>query len=83
MDIVTLIAILGSTFAIIFSMFGSFLWVRSEANSDRLALSSIQREDRKELLQISRNIEIIIKEMQQESKEFHLRICAIEERGRK
>lgn len=83
MDLTTLIAILGSTFAIIFSMFGSFLWVRSEANTDRISLSNIQKEDRKDLLQISRNLELIMREIQQENKDFHSRLCAIEEREKK
>jgi len=74
----TLIAILGSTFAIIFSMMSIFLWVRAEANNDRVALSTIQREDRKDLLQISRNLENLMREIQQESKEFHSRLCLIE-----
>jgi predicted membrane protein len=79
MDIATIVTILGSTFAIIFSMLGCFLWVRSEANNDRNALSNVQREDRKDLLQISRNLEMIMKEMQQENKDFHTRLCVIEQ----
>lgn len=78
MDIQTLIAVIGCTFAIILSMAALFLWVRSEANNDRRSISDIQREDRKDLLQISRNMEIILREMQQEMKEFHGRLCSLE-----
>ena len=82
MDQNTLITILGSTFAIILSMFGMFLWVRTEANNDRRYFSQIQREDRKDLLEISRNLETIMNGIQQEMKDFHGRLCAIEERNK-
>jgi len=83
MDTQTLIAIMGSTFAIIFSMSGLFLWVRSEANNDRRETRHIQREDRKDLLQISRNLEFILKGIQDEMKDFHGRLCSIEEKNRR
>lgn len=41
-----------------------FLWIRSEANSDR------------------RDICTLIREIQIESKDFHGRLCAIEERNK-
>lgn len=82
MDLTTVVAILGSAFAIIFSMFGMFLWVRSEANNDRRSITEIQREDRKDLLQVSRNLELILEGIQQEMKDFHGRLCAIEERNK-
>ena len=82
MDLSTLIVILGSTFTIVVSMFGMFLWVRSEANTDRRYFSDIQREDRKDLLEISRNLETLMKGIQNEMKDFHNRLCSIEQ-GRK
>lgn len=57
-----------------------FLWLRSEANSDRREFASVQKEDRRELLQISRNLELTLIAIQQEMKDFHGRMCAIEER---
>ncbi len=71
MDQNTLITILGSTGAIILSMFGMFLWVRSEANNDRRHIQSIQREDRKDFLELLQGI-------QMEIKDFHNRLCEIE-----
>jgi hypothetical protein len=68
-----LIAIAASTFTILGTMISLFLWMRSEANSDRRQIQDIQREDRKDLLQISRNIE-------NEMKDFHHRLLKIEEK---
>lgn len=75
-----IIAIVGSTIAIIAAMISLFLWVRSEANSDRRNFQEIQREDRKELLQISRNLEFTVLAIQSEIKDFHNRLCKIEEK---
>ena len=72
MDQNTLITVLGSTGAIILSMCGLFLWVRSEANNDRRAMQQIQREDRKDILELIRSIEL-------EMKDFHNRLCNIEQ----
>lgn len=62
-----------------------FLWTRSEANADRReyanerrSIQDVQREDRKDLLQISRNIENTMQAIQQEMKDFHTRLCNIE-----
>lgn len=75
----TIIAIMGSTFTIIATTISLFLWMRSEANNDRRHIQEIQREDRKDLLQLSRNLETTILAIQQEIKEFHNRLCAIEQ----
>lgn len=53
-------------------MFGMFLWVRSEANNDRRVMQQIQREDRKDILELIRSIEL-------EMKDFHNRLCNIEQ----
>ncbi len=53
-----------------------FLWTRSEANSDRREYAN----ERRDILQIIRNLQI---EMKDEMKDFHGRMCAIEERNRK
>ena len=54
--------------SIVAANFAAFLWLRSEANADRRDLSRI-------ILDVQ-------KEMRDEMKDFHGRICAIEE-GRK
>ena len=79
-DLTTLIAVLGSTFTILAVMISLFLWIRSEANNDRRDMYHIQREDRKDLLQITRNIEITMQAIQNEMKDFHNRLCMIEEK---
>ncbi len=65
MNISLLYAVGGSTIAIIGCMISLFLWLRSEANSDR------------------RDMMNIIREIQQEIKDFHGRLCTIEERNKK
>lgn len=79
-EITTLVAVLGSTFTILAVMISLFLWLRSEANNDRRDTHNIQREDRKDLLQISRNLETTMMAIQSEIKDFHNRLCIIEEK---
>jgi len=55
-----------------FSVVGLFAWNRSEANSDRREAAS----DRKDILNL-------IKAIETEMKDFHGRLCAIEERNKK
>jgi hypothetical protein len=64
------------TLAIIFSMAALFLWVRSEANADRRHISEIQRQDRRDILGM-------VEAIKEEMRDFHNRLCAIEERNRK
>lgn len=66
-----IIAIVGSTVAIVGVVISMMFWVRGEANS----LRAEAKEDRKDFLQISRNIEM-------EMKDFHYRLLEIE-RARK
>jgi hypothetical protein len=80
MDLATLVAVLAGTFAILAAMISLFLWLRAEANADRRGFHEVQREDRKDLLQITRNLEIILLGIQQEMKDFHNRLCIIEEK---
>lgn len=75
MEFNTLVTILASTGAIIVSMFTMFLWVRAEANNDRRAMQAIQREDRKDLLELIQTIQL-------EMKDFHARLCIIEQHKR-
>ena len=66
-DMGIIIAIVGTGFAMIGIVIAMMFWSRSEANS----LRSEAKEDRKDLLQISRNIET-------EMKDFHYRLLEIE-----
>jgi Flp pilus assembly protein TadB len=66
-DVGIIIAIVGSTMAIIGVVMSMMFWVRSEAN----LLRSEAKEDRKDLIQISRNMEI-------EMKDFHQRLIDVE-----
>ena len=70
-DIGIVVAIVGASVGIIAVVIAMFFWIRSEANNDRRQMQDIQREDRKDLLQISRNIE-------NEMKDFHFRLLEIE-----
>jgi hypothetical protein len=56
-------------------MAGLFAWNRAEANSDRRGAASCRASDRKDILTLIGNI-------QDEMKDFHGRLCAIEERYR-
>lgn len=84
-DISTIILTLfGLFFGGISVLISLFLWLRSEANSDRKHITEVQSGDRKDLLNLMRTIQNEAKEfrsvMAQESKDFHGRLCAIEER---
>jgi hypothetical protein len=70
-DIGLVIAIVGSAVAIVGVVVGMFLWLRGEANNDRRSMQDIQREDRKDLLQISRNIE-------NEIRDFHRQLLDLQ-----
>lgn len=76
-DLSLVIAIVGSAIAIVGVVVGMFLWLRGEANSDRRKFDEIQREDRKDLLQISKNIENAIYAMQNEMKDFHYQLLEV------
>ena len=78
MDLATLVAVLAGTFTILATMVSLFLWLRSEANADRRHIHEIQREDRKDLLQLTRNIENMIQAIQTEMQDFHSRMAAME-----
>lgn len=66
-DMGVIIAVVGSAIANIGVIISMMFWVRTEAN----VLRADQKEDRKELLQISRNIET-------EMRDFHQRLLDIE-----
>ena len=68
MDWTHVLVIIGGNVGIMLPM---FFWLRSEANADRRESAT----DRREIMQLIRNI-------QEEIKDFHGRLCAIEERYR-
>jgi len=77
MELGIIIAIVGSAFAIVGVIIALFLWVRGEANSDRRDIVNL-------VISIKEDAANFRHEMAQESKDFHARLCVIEEnRGRK
>jgi hypothetical protein len=70
-DVGIIIAVVGSAMANVGVFISVMFWVRSEGN----ALRAEQKEDRRELLQVSRNIET-------EMKDFHHRLIEIERQRR-
>jgi len=75
-ETLTIILTLGGLFfAGIAVLISLFLWLRSEANSDRRHITQIQSEDRKDILSLIRAIET-------EIRDFHQRLYSLEEKGR-
>ena len=66
--------------AIIISMIVMFLWLRTEANADRRESRTIQSEDRKDIMNLVRAIQEDVKAIQSEMKDFHDRLCTIEQK---
>lgn len=67
MDLGIIISIVGSAMAIIGAMIAMMFWARTESNS----LRADAKEDRKDLMQLVRAIEI-------ETRDFHHRLLEIE-----
>ena len=55
---------------------GIFFWLRSESSADRRQMQQESASDRRDILQL-------IREIKEEMKDFHGRLCAIEERNKK
>lgn len=76
MDWAQILALIGSNIALMLVSIGStitlFLWARSEARTDQQELRETLAADRRDLLHI-------IREIQAEMKDFHARLCKIEE----
>lgn len=68
-----IIALSASAFTIIAAMIAMMLWVRAEANADRRAIDADHKLVRRDLIDCVRAIEL-------EMKDFHMRLCLIEER---
>lgn len=73
-----IIAVVGVGIAMVGVVISMMFWVRSESNT----LRAEAKEDRKDLLQVSRNLELSLMAIQTEMKDFHNRLCSIEERTR-
>ena len=72
-DLATLISVIAGTFTMIAVIVSLFLWLRSEANADRRHFQDIQKEDRKDLLQMVSAIKEEVSAMQTEMKDFHFK----------
>lgn len=80
-DALTIILTLGGLFfGGIAVMVSLFLWLRSEANDDRRHITEVQAADRKDILNLIRAIEKNVRSIEVEIKDFHGRLCAIEDR---
>ena len=73
-DIGLIVAIIGVGIAIVGVVISMMFWVRSESND----LRNEQKEDRKDLLQISRNLENTVAAIQGEMKDFHYQLLDME-----
>jgi hypothetical protein len=59
LDIV--IAIVGSSIGLMVGVIGLFLWIRSEANSDRRFFQNSQENDRREIYRLEKRLEKLLK----------------------
>ena len=62
-------------FILILTMGGLFFWNRSEVGADRREMAQVIAADRKDMLNLIRSIEL-------EIKDFHGKLCALEEKNR-
>jgi hypothetical protein len=69
MDWSQVLTIIGANLAI-------FFWLRTESNSDRRQMQQEASADRRDLLSL-------IREIKDELREFHGRLCAIEEKNKR
>lgn len=76
MDIGIVIAISAGCFTIVGVMIALFLWTRAEANADRRDIVNL-------IVAIKEDAANFRREMAQEMKDFHGRLCAIEEKRTK
>lgn len=78
MDTGIIIAIVGSTVAIVGVVISMMFWVRTEANDIR----KDQKEDRRDLLQMQKNLEMscssMIRGIQLEMQDFHRQMLEIQ-----
>jgi len=71
---------------LIISLGSLFFWNRSEANSDRKEMANLVNSDRREMMNLincdRRERMDLIKCIEKEMRDFHARLCVIEERRR-
>jgi hypothetical protein len=72
MDIPLILTAAGSVIAVVACNVSLFAWLKADINLNRSEAAA----DRRDLLQIMR-------EIKEENKDFHGRLCAIEERNRR
>lgn len=75
-DLGLIITIIACTTTTIGMVVGMMFWVRLEANT----LRAEAKEDRKDLLQISKNLETTIQNIQNEMKDFHRELINIQKK---
>ena len=79
-----ILAMVGSVIALIAVVIALFLWNRTEARADYRKLDEENKQLRRELIDVMRVAKEDWKEFRErwaeESKDFHGRLCAIEER---
>jgi hypothetical protein len=71
-----IVAVVGVGIAIVGVVISMMFWVRNEANDIR----KDQKEDRKDFLQISRNLELAVIAIKDEMKDFHNRLIEIDKK---
>lgn len=78
MELGIIIAIVGTGLAMVGVVMSMMFWARTEANGLRLEANA----DRKDFVQMNRNIERLVQAMDNEMKDFHYKLIEIE-KGRK
>jgi predicted aminopeptidase len=76
MDWTQVLAIILGNFAMLGANLGIFFWLRAEANADRRQIQQESAADRRDFLSL-------IREIKDELKDFHARLCVIEEKRSK
>lgn len=75
-DLGLIVAIVGTGLAMVGTLFGVIFWTRGEAN----ALRAEANADRRDIVNLVISIKEDIQAIQLEIKDFHNKLCAIEER---
>lgn len=65
---------------LVLAMGGMFYWNRTEARADARHFDIETKEIRRELIEVIRGFQLTVDAIKEEQKDFHGRLCAIEER---
>ena len=76
LGLIIAIVCVGST--IVGVVIAMMFWYRSESNSLSTSLRNEAKEDLRELLQISRNLDLVVDGMDRQMRDFHNRLLEIE-----